>query len=358
MDGTFALTPAPHLADLTGAAARIADIQLPDGAIPWFENGPWDAWNHTECAMALTAMGDIDRAAAAYDFLRQSQRPDGAWMGEYGNALPMRDRIYISREKAPAFLDSNFCAYPAVGVLHFLYATEDKERVRGWWPMIRDAIDFVLTLQRPDGTISWSKEAVGTDEDKALRAGNASIAKSLSCAIILADRLGEPSADWHAAWSRLAQALQEGSGAFAAYEGQARFAMDWYYPVLSGTLDQAAGRACLEAQWQEFVVDGLGCRCVSDEPWMTVAETAELALALIAIGDLERAETLLATVNAQRDPDGRYWMGWQYQEAITWPREQPSWTQAAVILASDALAGTAPSSRLLVKSGLKSPQQA
>ena len=291
-------------------------MQREDGRIPWFEDGPWDPWNHTECAMALAAMGEMEAAAGAYDFLAATQRPDGAWFGEYGNALPMKDRDHISRQPAPGFLDSNFCAYPAVGVLHYLLATGDEARARAWWPMVRAAIDFVITLQREDGTISWAFEAVGTDEDDALRAGNASIAKSLDCAILLAERLDESVPAWHAARSQLREALRHHPDRFDRRAQHARFAMDWYYPILSGVLDAAQAHGRLKEGWSQFVVDSGGCRCVSDEPWITVAETAELAMAMISLGDQTAARKLLDSVNHLKAYDGAYWMGWQMQEAI------------------------------------------
>ncbi|MEL6415286.1 MAG: hypothetical protein AAFQ15_10155, partial [Pseudomonadota bacterium] len=187
MDGSFATGVALSIANLRPAVDRILDIQIAHGAIAWFENGPWDPWNHTESAMALTAAGEFDAAALAFDHLKDTQREDGAWFGEYGNCLPMVDRDFISREPAPAFLDSNFCAYPAIGIAHFLKATEDKTRAHAWWPMVERALDFVLTLQKPDGTISWAAEAVDTGEDDALLAGNASILKSLECGLFLSD---------------------------------------------------------------------------------------------------------------------------------------------------------------------------
>lgn len=358
MDGSFAISPADHLANCTGAAARIAEIQLPDGAIPWFENGPWDAWNHTESAMALTAMGDLDRAAAAFEFLRKTQRPDGAWLGEYGNALPMVDRIYIAREPAPAVLDSNFCAYPAVGVLHYLRATGDRDQVQNWWPMIQAAIDFVLSLQRADGTICWSQEAVGSDEEKALLAGNASIVKSLECAITLAKTFGQETERWCDAFARLSQAVRDADSPDFKPGTPLRFAMDWYYPVLSGAVDRAASKARLDTHWSEFVIADSGCLCVLDEPWITVAETCELVLALISIGAREKAVQLLSDIERQRDLAGDYWMGWQLAEDIMWPREKPSWTQAAVILATDALYGADAASRVLTASVSQTSQQA
>ena len=349
MDGSFQTTRAPVAFDLRPAVQRILDIQTEAGAIAWFENGPWDPWNHTESAMALCAAGELDAAIQAYDYLVAQQRPDGAWFGEFGNALPMVDRDYISREPAPAFLDSNFCAYPAVGIAHYLKVTGDAARVRAWWPMVKRALDFVLTLQRADGSICWSFEALGTDEDDALLAGNASILKSLECGLFLAAQMQDPQMHWSDARDRLRLALQTEPQLFDRRGTGARFAMDWYYPVLAGVFEASTARAKIFARWETFVTIDPACRCVSDEPWITVAETAELVLALLAIEETERAADLLANIIGYCDDDGVFWMGWQTEEQIYWPRERPSWTQAAVILAADAVDGASAGSRVLTQ---------
>ncbi|MEM9570016.1 MAG: prenyltransferase [Pseudomonadota bacterium] len=350
MDGSFQTTTAPVAFDLRPAVQRILDIQATDGAIAWFENGPWDPWNHTESAMALCAAGEFAAAVKAYEYLASAQRPDGAWFGDYGNALPMVERDYISRETAPAFLDSNFCAYPAVGIAHYFKTTGDLARTRVWWPMVKRALDFVLTLQRTDGTICWSFEALGTDEEDALLAGNASILKSLECGLFLAGLMQDPQARWQTASHQLRHALQTTPELFDRRKTGTRFAMDWYYPVLAGALDLPTAQARIFERWETFVTDDPACCCVSDEPWITVAETAELVLALLAIDEQERAADLFAQMLTYRDEDGAFWMGWQSAEQIFWPRERPSWTQAAVILAADALDGKDPGSRVLIRS--------
>ena len=349
MHGPAAIRTGISLSELRPALERIQRLQSADGAIPWFEDGAWDPWNHVECAMALTVMGDTAAAGKAYDYLAQNQREDGAWLGEYGNALPMVDRDYISREKAEALADSNFCAYSAVGVAHYLEETRDYDRVHEWWPMVKRALDFVLTLRRSDGTISWSLEALGTDQDDALLAGNASIAKSFECGVYLAGEMGEPCARWRDAHASLLTALQTRPDLFDRRGNGARFAMDWYYPVLAGALQREEARARIAQRWDAFVDDARGCRCVLDEPWVTIAETAELAMALVALGDTERAADTLEATLRYRDESGVFWMGWQTREGIFWPREQPSWTQAAVILAADALSKAAAGGSLLTR---------
>ncbi|MEL6825110.1 MAG: prenyltransferase [Pseudomonadota bacterium] len=351
MDGLFNTDEVTRIAtQLRPAVERILEIQSNDGAIAWFENGAWDPWNHVESAMALSAAGELSAVDRAYDYLATHQLADGAWFGEYGNALPMVDRLFISREKAPTVRDTNFCAYPAVGIFHYLEQTGDLERVRTWWPMVARALDFVLTLQRPDGTISWSLEAWGSAEDDALLAGNASILKSLACGICLADAFGHPAEHWRNGYDALRTALRSGPLLFDRRGQGARFAMDWYYPVLSGALDRVRARDHIFARWTMFVPDKRGCLCVLDEPWVTAAETAELVLALIAIDEMDRAEMLFSRLLNLRDEGGAFWMGWQTEEEIFWPQEQPSWTQAAIILAADALDNTSAASRVLTRS--------
>ncbi|MFM2437104.1 MAG: hypothetical protein RL353_1094, partial [Actinomycetota bacterium] len=65
--------------ELSMTADSIARLQLANGMIPWFEGGHCDPWNHVETAMALDVMGRHDNARRAYEWLRNTQRNDGAW---------------------------------------------------------------------------------------------------------------------------------------------------------------------------------------------------------------------------------------------------------------------------------------
>jgi len=101
-----------------------------------------------------------------------------------------------------------------------------------------------------------------------------------------------------------------------------------------------------------LVVPGLGARCVDDNPWVTGAETCELALALDVLGEQERAVAMLASVQHLREDDGAYWTGYVYADDVRWPVEQSSWTAAAVILAVDALSNTTGGAGLFRGDGL------
>ena len=54
--------------------------------------------------------------------------------------------------------------------------------------------------------------------------------------------------------------------------------MDAYYPILSGALSAEQEAMYVEKTMQRFYVDGLGVKCVAEEPWVTVAETCNFVL--------------------------------------------------------------------------------
>lgn len=324
--------------------ARILDVQRADGLIPWFEQGPWDSWNHAECVMALGVAGEDNAARAGLDALVAVQRPDGAFLSEYGNALPMADHVSIARVPAPQVLDTNFTAYVATALEHYrlLFGTR---AARPYWPTVRAAIDHVLSVQHPEGDISWCAEAHGTGLDDALLAGNASIHASLGHALDLAKAFRDPQALWQEAHARLGDAIRTRPERFSRSSQQRGYhAMDWYYPVLTGVLEGEAARCHLRAEWNRFVEPELGCRCVAHEPWVTVAESCELVMALLRCGMERDALQLIDMVERRRDQDGAFWMGWQWVEQIDWPAEKPTWTQAAYVLALDMVEGITPAS--------------
>jgi len=302
----------------------IAASQQQDGAIGW-PDGHVDPWNHVECAMALSACGLTDAARRAYGWLRASQRPDGSW--------PKTTTRGTVVDRAA---ESNQVAYPAVGVWHEFSVTGDEAFAAAMWPTVRRATEYVLGLRTARGELAWERTAAGTVARYALLAGCSSAHQSLRCAIALAEHVGEPQPDWELAADQLGHVVACHPEAFA---DKGRFSMDWYYPVLGGPVRGSAGQRRLAAGWDAFVVPGLGVRCVSDQPWVTGAETCELVLALDAVGDRARAAELFDAVQHLRDPRGAYWTGWQFANQAHFPAEQSSWTAAAIILAADALSG-------------------
>ena len=59
---------------------------------------------------------------------------------------------------------------------------------------------------------------------------------------------------------------------------------------------------------------GLGVRCVVPNPWVTGGESAELALALWAMGESDRALEILQSIQHLRAEDGLYWTGYVFED--------------------------------------------
>ncbi len=319
--------------DVAATAASIAALQEPDGALPWTTGGHTDVWNHVEAAMALLVGGQVDPAEHALRWCARTQRPDGSW--------PMK---VVRGQVHEAAGDTNMAAYVAVGLWHHWLVRRDADMVRELWPSVRRALDWVTSHQLSFGGIAWAQDDQGRPVAEALLAGSSSIHQSLRAGVALSELVDEPQPGWELAGGRLGHALREHRDRFL---DKSTFSMDWYYPVLSGAVRGEPARALLATRWDDFVVPGLGVRCVDTNPWVTGAETCELALALEAMGERDRAHELFADMQHLRHADGGYWTGVVYPEQATWPEEQTGFTAAAVVLAADALSDATPGADIM-----------
>jgi hypothetical protein len=322
---------------LAPTVAAIRDAQLPSGEIPWSPGSYADPLDHVEAAMGLTIGGETEAARRAYRWLAGQQLRDGSWWAAY------RDSAVDNDERR----ESNFVAYIATGVWHHFLATGDRGFLGELWPTVDAAMGFVLSLQSEHGDIDWAVDGDGRPKGDALVTGCSSIYKSLECAHNIAVTLGEERGVWLNARERLGRALRQLPERFdRTWESKARYSMDWFYPVLTGVIEGSAARERLARRWRDFVEPGLGCRCVVDEPWVTVAESCELVLALLGAGDHARAVELYSWLHQWRSGSGDYWTGYQFVENVLWPDERPTWTAGAVLLAADALTRHTAASRL------------
>lgn len=320
--------------ELRATAESIARLQLTSGMIPWFDGGHCDPWNHVETAMALDTLGFHGEARRAYEWLADTQRPDGAWHNYYLPDGSIED----------AKLDTNVCAYVAAGLWHHWLCTGDLATVKNLWTVVSAALEWVLAHRRADGTVLWACEVDATPWDYALLTGSSSIRHSLRCGAMLAALVDDHPDHLLRAADAIDRVVRTD---ISAFEPKERWAMDWYYPVMTGTLEGTAAKDRLASMWNTFAMPGLGIRCVSDEPWVTAAETAECSLAHSALGDADTAIELLAATRPHRCDDGSYLTGIVYPGRIAFPAdERTAYTGAAVILAADAITGASPGSRL------------
>ncbi|MBV9022949.1 MAG: prenyltransferase [Streptomycetaceae bacterium] len=323
--------PGVITADQAAETVRgITAIQRPDGAIPWFTGGHLDPWDHVEAAMALDAAGEHQRATDAYRWLARHQNPDGSWYAAYSYADGVHGTPTTRRR------ETNFCAYIAVGIWHHYLSTGDDAFLDEMWPHLLAAIEFVLELQLPGGEIAWKRDEDGSHPHEALLTGCCSVYQALRCALAVAEQCEEPQPDWELAAGQLRHAILRHPERFLE---KSRYSMDWYYPVLGTVLRGPEAKERIESGWNRFVVPGLGVRCVDDHPWVTGGESAELALALWAMGESDRAVEILASIRHLRAEDGMYWTGYVFRDDAVWPEERTSWTAAALLLAVAALGG-------------------
>ena len=308
--------------------AYIKSIQYKSGAIPSNEDGTHDPWDHIESIMGLNIYKDIEASKSAFNWLTHHQNSDGSWYAKYYKT----DAIEKNKP-------THFSPYIAVAALHFFRIFKDINFLQSIWSSIELAVNFSVELQQDNGTIPWSINNNSQIENDYLLTGCSSILKSIECGIALSKILNETEniEKWKKAHLLLSNAIQDPDGKFDLIKDRKRFSMDWYYPILSGCLKQDEKSYYINKIFKDFYLDGIGIKCVIEEPWVTVAETSEFILALMCAGYDHEAKRLLFDVLNISDEEGIPFMGWQYEQNIFWPEEKPSWTAAALMLSADCV---------------------
>ncbi len=313
--------------------AFIVSLQKENGEIPWSKGGKTDPWDHVESAMGLSICGYYEEAVLAYKWLVDTQLADGSWWSA------MQDGAIIDSTR-----DTNLSTYIAVGVYHHYLITRDRDFLEYMWPVVFKGIQYAINLQAREGEIYWARNKHGVIDKMALLTGNSSIYMSIKCAMAIAEIIGEECPQWCEAHKQLGLAIKNKPNLFNMIKS--RFSMDWYYPILCGAVTGEEAKKRIDKLWEKFVVPEWGVRCVSDRPWVTMAESSELVLSLVAIGEMSRARLIFSWIADKRYEDGSFWMGVTFPDSVIWPEEKTGWTAAAVLLAWDALNETTPAASL------------
>ncbi len=318
--------------DLNSVVESIVSAQKDSGEIPWCDGQKTDPWDLVESAMGLTVGGRIDEARDAFNWLLQNQLEDGSWYASYINGKP-EDKTH----------DTNMSSYIAAGVYHHYLVTEDIEFLKKMWPALKKGVDFAHSLQAPGGEIHWATSPDGVVDPMALLTGSSSIFLSTKCALAIAGILGYDMPNWRAAAVKIRESIQTRPHCFNITKS--RFSMDWFYPVLSGALTGDEAQKRIDKYWKKFIVEGQGVKCVSDEPWVTIAESAEFVLALTAMGNYKLARIIFGWIQDKRYDDGSYWCGYTFPNMVIWPEDKLTWTNGVILMAADALFDLTPASR-------------
>ncbi len=319
--------------DIDAVAALIANTQKESGEIPWSEGDKTDPWDMVEAAMGLSIGGYLQEARHAFEWMAGRQLEDGSWYSSFRDGLP-EDKTR----------DTNMSSYIAVGVFHHYLITGDISFLKQMWKTVSAGIEFALGLQAPSGVIHWAISPDGQEDPMALLTGSSSIYMSLKCGLAMAEKLGYFRPAWLDAQKKLGHAIRYRSHLFNMTKS--RFSMDWFYPILCGVYTGTDAQKRIDRFWNRFVVKGRGVRCVSDRPWITIAETSELSLALSAMGNIKLSEILFNWIQDKMFEDGSYWCGYTFPDMVVWPEEKISWTNAVVLMAADAIYNITPAGRI------------
>jgi hypothetical protein len=240
--------------------------------------------------------------------------------------------------------DANMSSYIAVGVFHHYLITGDLGFLECMWNTVSAAIEFALSLQTPDGEVYWAISPKGKVDPMALLTGSSSIYMSLKCALAIAKTLGHPKPVWESALMMLGDAIRNKSHLFNVTKS--RYSMYWFYPILAGVLTGAHAQARIDKYWKKYIIEEQGVRCVFDEPWVTIAESSELTIALAAMGNLQLAKIVFNWIVDRRYQDGSYWCGFTCPDIIIWPEDKITWTNAVALMAADAIYNLTPAGQI------------
>ena len=293
--------------------------------VPWYRGGHADPWNHVEATMALAAGGRWGEVERAFDWLAANQLADGSWCTFYladgvDRAAPGPQRLRLPCHRRPVVL--------AAG----------RRRRRCWRNCGRCSsgrISWCLRYQRqgeklPGPLAPTAPSALSLCSLRPRRSNT-------PCA----RRPGSPSSSatsveaeiWSAAAGRAAEAVAGRPGSF---EPKDRWAMDWYYPVLSGAV---VGRRSPAAHARALERAGRGrARAFAASPTRPGSRQPRRRNApwlRQGPGFRAEAEELLAWTAHLRASDGSYWTGCVHPECVRYPGGQKSTYSAAAVLIAD-----------------------
>jgi hypothetical protein len=319
--------------NIASVAQVIADLQEKSGDIPWHCDGKTDPWDLVESAMGLNVGGLFRESNAAFQWLKINQNSEGSWYSSYINGHPENRTC-----------ETHMSSYIATGLFHTWLTNKDSAFLEDMWMTMEKGVDFAISFQTPGGEIYWAKSPEGVVDPMSLLSGSSSIFMSLKCAIAICAILGKRKKSWEIAFKKLGASIRENLHNYNV--SKARYSMYWFYPILSGAIQGENAKHRIEKYWSKYMIEGQGARCVSDEPWVTIAETSELVLALNSMGNVELANIVFSWIRERVYEDNTFWCGYTYPDMVIWPEEKISWTNAVVLMAADALFNLTPASRL------------
>jgi len=282
--------------------------QKDDGRITWDEKGKCDPWDHCECLIALALFEEWDPFIKGVDWFFNTLSQDGLIYPEFQNNKITHN--HFESHHAP------YIILPLMQAVLMgrgdLITSDIKSKIK----IIFDQLD---RFRDTDGYYNWARDKNGLC-DNSLITASMSIFLSLK-ALNNSSKIKFDQKLWSSKFNR------DGID-------RSRFSMDFYYPYMCGVKNN---KNVFHNSLKDFYVEGLGVKCVKEEPWVTIAESCECIIALLVLGDIETAKKIFNNILQFKNDNGIFPTGYQYKMDIFWPEENSTWTNAAVIIAAHAL---------------------
>ena len=240
--------------------------QKNDGAICWDEHGKFDAWDHSECLLALAIFEEWDHFDKGLEYVFNNINSEGLIISE-----TIKDKV------TKDYYEPHHAAYIFLPLVQKYMIDGDASYIQKYQEKLKLIFEGMMKFRDTDGLFFWALDTKGF-ADNSLITASCSLelsrrAYSFLCKNVLQEEDQEDTNFFNLETFHSSRFNRDGID-------RARFSMDSYYPYLidCGDVDN------IDQLLNKFYVEGLGIKCVEEEPWVTIAESSECCIALHKAG--------------------------------------------------------------------------
>ena len=305
---------------LVPAKDWIIENQNNSGAINWDYRGKCDPWDHCECLIALAIYEEWDAFNKGIEWFFNNLNAEGHIASEF-----------INEKVSKSYYESHHAPYIFLPLYQKFLIDSDIDYLVEYKNKIQDIYNATLAFADSEGFLFWAKDEGGYSDNSLITA---------SCSVHISLKTYEKIAgilDLDSNHKEILLNQEKINSNKFDRDGvsRKRFSMDNYYPFLCGI----GNDELISKTLSDFYNDGLGIKCVIEEPWVTFAESSEFIISLVVMNRKEDAKKILEEIMRFQDGRGIFPTGYQYELDILWPDEFSTWTNAAVIIAADCVFG-------------------
>ena len=289
----------------------IISNQSSSGAIFWDEKGKCDPWDHCECLIALAIYEEWEHFWRGVNWFFTNLNEDGLIYAEFQNEKP--SKLHYESHHAPYIIMPLIQASLIDKEQNYKKILTNEQLLK-----LENIFEALNDFKDEDGYFYWAKDSNGYSDNSLITAS-----MSIFLSMVAKDKsFPKFNIDmWQEKFNR------DGVD-------RSRFSMDFYYPFLAGIKNNKKEFIDL---LDKYYVKGLGVKCVSEEPWVTFAESSECVISALIHDNEDIAKDIFNDIQQFQNEDGIFPTGYQYDMEIFWPEENSTWTNAAVIIAAHAL---------------------